>query len=194
MRPLFKWLFRLLLLLLLWVAGVAWYINDFAGRDETRKADAAVVLGAAAWDRKPSPVLEERLNHALDLYKTGQVRKLIFTGGFGDKAAMAESEVARDYAVAHGIPRKDILIETASHSTRGNVSEAARLMQEKKLQSCLLVSDPMHMRRAVRMFRDAGMPCFSSPTKTSAYVSWSAKAGFLAREVVFFTGYLVAGR
>ena len=72
MRPLFKWLFRLLLLLLLWVAGVAWYINDFAGRDETRKADAAVVLGAAAWDRKPSPVLEERLNHALDLYKTGQ--------------------------------------------------------------------------------------------------------------------------
>jgi uncharacterized SAM-binding protein YcdF (DUF218 family) len=153
-----------------------------------------VVLGAAAWDRKPSPVLEERLNHALDLYKTGEVRKLIFTGGFGDKAAMAESEVARDYAVAHGIPRKDILIETTSHSTRGNVSEAARLMQEKKLWSCLLVSDPMHMRRAVRMFRDAGVPCFSSPTKTSVYVSWPAKAGFLAREVVFFTGYLVAGR
>ena len=194
MRSFFKWSFRLLLLLLLWVAGVAWYISDFAGRDETRPADAAVVLGAAAWDRKPSPVLEERLNHALQLYKTGKVRKLIFTGGFGDKAAMAESEVARDYALAHGIPKKDILIETASHSTHGNVLEAARLMREKRLASCLLVSDPLHMRRAVRMFRDAGVPCFSSPTKTSAYVSWPAKAGFLTREVVFFTGYLVAER
>ena len=194
MRSFFKWSFRLLLLLLLWVAGVAWYISDFAGRDETRPADAAVVLGAAAWDRKPSPVLEERLNHALQLHKTGKVRKLIFTGGFGDKAAMAESEVARDYAIAHGIPKKDILIETVSHSTHGNVSEAARVMREKRLTSCLLVSDPLHMRRAIHMFRDAGVPVFSSPTKTSAYVSPAAKAGFLAREVVFFTCYLLAGR
>lgn len=194
MRPFFKWLFRLLVLFLLWFGGMAWYIHDFAGRDETRKADAAVVLGAAAWDRKPSPVLEERLNHALDLYKTGKVRKLVLTGGFGDKAPMAESEVARDYAIAHGIPKKDILIETASHSTRGNAHEAARVMRERQLDSCLLVSDPLHMRRAVRMFRDAGVPCFSSPTKTSAYVSLAAKAGFLAREVVYLTGYLVSGQ
>lgn len=194
MRPFFKWLCRLLVLLLLWVGAVAWYITDFAGRDETRPADVAVVLGAAAWDRKPSPVLEERLNHALLLYQSGKVRKLIFTGGFGEGAVMAESEVARDYAIAHGIPKKDILIETVSSSTRGNLVEAARLMRGKALTSCLLVSDPLHQRRAVRMFRDLGVPCFSSPTRTSAYISWSAKAGFLAREVVFFTGYLVAGR
>ncbi len=194
MRFFLKWLLRLLVLLLLWAGGMAWYISDFAGRDETRKADAAVVLGAAAWDRKPSPVLEKRLDHALELYKTGHVRKLIFTGGYGEKAPMAESQVARDYAVARGIPVRDILIETASHSTRGNITEAARLMREKRLASCLLVSDPMHMRRGVRMLRDAGVPCFSSPTRTSAYVSWAAKAGFLAREVVFFTGYLVAGQ
>jgi uncharacterized SAM-binding protein YcdF (DUF218 family) len=194
MRPFFKWLFRGLLLVLLWIAGVAWYIGDFAGRDETRPADAAVVLGAAAWHQKPSPVFEERLNHAIHLYQSGKVKKLIFTGGFGDKAAMAESEVGRDYAIAHGVPKNDILIETASHSTHGNVQEAARLMREKKLQSCLLVSDPLHMRRAVLMFRDAGVPCFSSPTQTSAFTSLPAKAAFLAREVVFFTGYLVAGQ
>ncbi len=194
MRPIFKWSSRLLLVMLLWLAGVAVYIQVYAGRDETRQADAAVVLGAAAWHQKPSPVLQERLNHALKLYHSGQVRKLIFTGGFGEKAVMAESEVARNYAIAHGIPIKDILIEKASHSTHGNVQEAARVMRENQLKSCLLVSDPLHMRRGVLMFRRAGLPCFSSPTKTSAFTSWTAKAGFLAREVIFFTGYLVAGR
>lgn len=194
MRALLKWSSRLLLLLLLWLGGVACYIGAYAGRDETRRADAAVVLGAAAWHQKPSPVLEARLNHALQLYQSGKVRKLIFTGGFGERAAMAESEVARNYAIARGIPKKDILIETASHSTHGNVQEAARLMREKQLGSCLLVSDPLHMGRGVRMMRDLGVPCFTSPTDTSAYVSLPAKAGFLAREVVFFTGYLLAGQ
>jgi uncharacterized SAM-binding protein YcdF (DUF218 family) len=194
MRTVFKWSSRLLLVLVLWLAGVAIYIQVYAGRDETRRADAAVVLGAAAWHQKPSPVLQERLNHALQLYHSGQVRKLIFTGGFGEKAAMAESEVARIYAIAHGIPRRDILIETASRSTHGNLQEAARVMREKRLGSCLLVSDPLHMRRGVRMMRDQGVPCFTSPTRTSAYVSLAAKAGFLAREVIFFTGYLLAGQ
>lgn len=194
MRPFFKWLLRLVVLLAFWAGGVACYIHDFAGRDETRRADVAVVLGAAAWHQKPSPVFGERLNHALQLYRSGKVGKLIFTGGFGGKAAMAESEVARDYALAQGVPLHDILIETVSRSTRENVTEATRLMRNAKFRSCLLVSDPLHMRRAVWMFRDTGMPCFSSPTRTSAYVSWAAKAGFLAREVLFFTGYLVAGR
>ena len=67
-------------------------------------------------------------------------------------------------------------------------------MRDGRLGSCLLVSDPLHMRRGVRMMRDLGVPCFSSPTTTSAYVSLPAKAGFLIREVVFLTGYLVAGR
>jgi uncharacterized SAM-binding protein YcdF (DUF218 family) len=194
MRPFFKWLLRLLLVLLLWVGGVAWYIADYASHDETRQADAAVVLGAAAWHQKPSPVLEERIRHALQLYQSGKVRKLIFTGGFGDHATMAESEVARDYAVAHGVPVQDILIETKSRSTRGNVVEANLLMQNAGLNSCLLVSDPLHMRRAVRMMRDVPVACFTSPTRTSAYVSWASRAGFLIREVVFFTGYLMAAQ
>jgi len=194
MRPVFKWLLRSLLLLLLWVGGMAWYIAAFSGRDETRHADVAVVLGAAAWHQKPSPVLEERLKHAIELHHAGTVKKLILTGGFGNKATMAESEVARDYALAHGVPQRDILIETVSRSTSENVREARLIMQAQHFDSCLLVSDPLHMRRAVRMMRDQKVPCFSSPTRTSAYVSWAAKGGFLLREVVFLTGYLLAGK
>jgi uncharacterized SAM-binding protein YcdF (DUF218 family) len=194
MRTFLKWLLRLLLVVLCWFIGLACYIWQYAGRDETRPADAAVVLGAAAWHQKPSPVLEERLNHAVVLYRSGKVRKLIFTGGFGERAVMAESQVARDYAMAHGVPKRDILIETVSRSTRGNVQEAARLMHEHRLGACLLVSDPLHMRRAVRMMRDLNVPCFTSPTATSAYVSLAARLGFLAREVVYFTGYLLAGK
>ena len=53
----------------------------YAGVDETRAADAAIVLGAAAYESGPSPVYTERLNHGIWLYQQGYVQKLILTGG-----------------------------------------------------------------------------------------------------------------
>ena len=193
LRPLYRWLLRFLLLLLLWAGSTAWYIGRYAWQDETRQADAAIVLGAAVWNQKPSPVLEERLRHGVELYKKGIVKKLIFTGGYGKGDLLAESEAARDYATAEGVPLQDILIETLSRSTQENMTQASQIMRDSQLGTCLIVSDPLHMRRAMRMMKDLGISCYTSPTGTSAYQSWLAKAVFLTREVVFFTGYLLAG-
>ena len=72
-------------------------IHPYGFRDDGRSADCAIVLGTAAWHNKPSPVFEERLNHAIKLYEDGRVKALVLTGGFGTNAPKSESQVAKTY-------------------------------------------------------------------------------------------------
>jgi uncharacterized SAM-binding protein YcdF (DUF218 family) len=178
---------------LLWLAILSWSIVRFGARDEATSHDAAIVLGAAAYGSKPSPVYRERIRHALSLYRSGKVRKLIFTGGFGPGAPMAESQVARTFALRAGVPASDILIETRSRTTRQNLFEAKRLMDSAGLRTAAIVSDPLHMKRALRMSSDLGITAVSSPTPTTRYRGWRSKTAFLARELYFYHHYLVVG-
>ena len=193
-RRILFWIGLLCLIVGGWLGWVTWDILHFSRQDQARKSDVAVVLGAAAWDRRPSPVLEERINHAIDLYKKGTVRKLLFTGGFGGSAAMAESEVARDYAVEHGVSADDILIEKKSHSTLENLQEARAVVVGEGLKTVILVSDPLQMRRASAMASDLGLEAVCSPTPTSRYRSKDLKLDFLLTEVYKYNVYLFAGK
>jgi len=189
-RSALKWL---LVALVFWCAGVGAIIIRRAAMDETRAADAAIIMGAAAYGERPSPVFEQRIAHGVALYKKGTVKKLILTGGFGDGATMAESEVARRYVIDQGVPERDLLLEKISRTTRGNLQQARELMKQHGLTEALLVSDPLHMERAARMMRDLGVTAWCSPTPTSRYESAPAKAGFLFREIYALTAYLIAG-
>ncbi len=176
----------LLLLLVLWLAGVAGWIVWVGERNEAQPADAIVVLGAAAYDAKPSPVLEERLNHALDLYRDGYAKTLIFTGGYGTGARFSESQVARRYALRHDVPEDAILIETRSRNTRDNLIEARRLMADHGLHSVIVVSDPLHMARAMRLCGQLGIRAYGSSTPSSRFRSFQTRWPFLVQEVYFF--------
>jgi uncharacterized SAM-binding protein YcdF (DUF218 family) len=177
----------------LWLAALSGSIVRFGVRDHATSHDAAIVLGAAVYGSRPSPVFRERIRHALGLYRAGTVRKLIFTGGFGPGAARAESEVARDLALRAGVPASDILIETRSRTTRQNLLEARLLMASAGLRTAAVVSDPLHMKRALRMSSDLGMAAVSSPTPTTRYRGWRSKAAFLIRELYFYHHYLITG-
>lgn len=181
------WTWRLLLLALLWLAGVAAYIIWVGQRDDAAQADAIIVLGAAAYDAKPSPVFEERIRHGIDLYKRGLAPTLIFTGGYGGTGArFSESQVARRYALRQGVPDKAILIESLSRNTHDNLRQARALMQQHKLHSVIIVSDPLHMARALRISRDLGIRSVGSPTPTSRFRSFATRWRFLLQEVYFF--------
>ena len=187
----FRWLRRLLWLVLLWLCGVALYIVHIGSHDEAAsdrvRADAIVVLGAAAYDARPSPVFEERIRHGIDLYKGERAQTLILTGGFGGNGArFSESQVARRYALRNGVPDRAILIETVSRNTIENLSQAAALMRARKLGRAIVVSDPLHMSRALRICNDIGIVCLGSPTPTSRYRSFDTRWRFLLNEVYFF--------
>lgn len=186
-RGLAGWMWRLLLLALAWLVGVAAYIVWVGQRDDAARADAIIVLGAAAYDAKPSPVFEERIRHGIDLYKRGMAPTLIFTGGYGGSGArFSESQVARRYALRQGVPEKAILIESLSRNTHENLRQASLLMQQHNLHSVIVVSDPLHMARALRISRGLGIRAVGSPTPTSRFRTFATRWRFLLQEVYFF--------
>jgi len=181
-----RWL-RLLQLGLVWLLGVAGWIVWVGARDQAQSADAIVVLGAAAYDAVPSPVFRERIEHGLALYRQAHAPRLIFTGGYGGQGArFAESQVARRYAIQHGIPEEAIWIETRSQSTCQNLLEARLIVQESGWDKVIVVSDPLHMARALRLSRRLGINALASPTPSSRFRSLGPWLNFLAREVWFF--------
>lgn len=188
---LWKIIFSFLAIFVVWLIFLAFDITLYANQTTSTPSDAAIVLGAGVINDQPSPVLRERINHALNLYRAGVVDYLIFTGGIGQGDRMTESEVARQYALEQGIPADRIFIETSSRITYENLLEAREIVLAQGFDRVLLVSDPLHMRRAMTMADDLGLNAASSPTPTSAYVSWQRKAKFLVREVFFYAGYLI---
>ena len=164
-------------------------IISFSEKDETRPADAAIVLGASVYDNSPSPVFCERINHAVDLYNDGYVETIIMTGGVGEGNIRSEADIAREYAEQQGIPAESIYIEEKSKITDENLMNAKKIMDGHNLDTALIVSDPLHMKRAMLYAHDHEMKAYSSPTPTSLYRSWKTKLPFLAREVFYYTGY-----
>lgn len=144
----------------------AYRIWDQAGRDDRSPADAIVVMGAAQYDGRPSPVFAARLDHAIDLYRAGLAPTLIVTGGKADGDRTTEAASARRYALARGVPADAILAEDGSRSTLESIRGVAQVMDGAGLHSALFVSDPPHMLRVLRMADDAGIAAHGSPTRT----------------------------
>ena len=175
----------------LFACYLAGSIYAYSDEREDVRADAAVVLGAAVWTREPSPVFRERINHAVALYRQGRVRKIIFTGARGSSDEPAESAAARAYAAALGVPASDMLVESRSHTTYQNLVHAKRVAEANGLRRVLVVSDPLHMKRAMSMARDLGLEAHPSPTKTTRYRTAGARLSQLLRETYYYAGYLV---
>jgi uncharacterized SAM-binding protein YcdF (DUF218 family) len=178
-------------ILVLYLLYTAYSIVSFAGKNEQVRSDAAIVLGAAVWGEEPSPVLAERMNHAIWLYNNGYVAKIITTGGIGDGDSISEAEAAKRYAVQKGIPEVDVILEVESRITEQNLEYAYAIARQNHLRTLTIVSDPLHMKRAVHMAKDLGMEAYSSPTQTSVYQSTRTKFPFLLREIFFMVGYQV---
>jgi uncharacterized SAM-binding protein YcdF (DUF218 family) len=150
------------------VAGYAtWRIWDQGGRDESRVADAIVVLGAAQYNGVPSPIFEARLAHAVDLYHGGIAPVLVVTGGKLPADRTTEAAAARAYALANGVPDGAILVEDQGRTTLESLRSVAEMLEERGLTSAVFVSDRTHMLRVLKIARAEGIEAFGSPTTTS---------------------------
>jgi uncharacterized SAM-binding protein YcdF (DUF218 family) len=179
--------------LVLWLACVSFVIWKFGQTGHAARSDCIIVLGAAAQGAQPSPVFGQRLRHGIDLYQRQLAPRLLFTGGYGDGKTHSEASVGSAYAQQHGVPTTSILLEENSRTTKQNLEEALKVMKTHGLQSAIIVSDPLHMKRAMMMSEDLGIQASSSPTPTSMYRSFGAQAKFLMREVYFMHHYVLTG-
>ena len=143
---------------------------------QTAPADAIAVFGAAEYNGRPSPVLNARLEHALDLYQSGLAPLLISLGG-GDGSPndpqFSEGAVGRDFFLAHGVPDRRIIAETASRDTEESVERLAAIARENHLRTILVVSDGTHMFRIQQMCKAYGLHVLLSPREPGKSVSQS---------------------
>lgn len=160
---------------------VAWTVSAAAvmiwgARDRARASDAIVVLGAAQYVGRPSPVLRARLDHALELWQRGLAPRLIFTGGMGVGDTTSEAAVSRNYALRHGVPDTAILMEDEGRTTRESLAAVSAIMHARQMRTAILVSDPFHMLRLRILSTQYGVDAYTSPTKTSPISANKAQA------------------
>ena len=160
-------------------AGAATFrIFQQGDRDEERPADAIVVLGAAQYDGRPSPVFEARLEHAMDLWHRGLAKAFVVTGGKLPGDRTTEAAVARAYAVAHGVPASAIFGEDRAHNTLDSLHVGRRASCGTGVsRSAVFVSDPTHMLRVLRIADDLGIDAYGSPTDDLAAPARPAAQG-----------------
>jgi len=171
MRSIVRLIRRIVILGMLTVFSV-WILSAvsvliWSSRDEARPAQAIVVLGAAQYAGKPSPVLRARLDHGLDLWERKLARFLILTGGTGFGDTTSEAAVGRTYAKKRGVPDTLILVENEGRTTIEAMKAVAGMLEVRGLNSALLVSDPFHMLRLRILARRFGFTPYTSPTRTS---------------------------
>jgi uncharacterized SAM-binding protein YcdF (DUF218 family) len=135
--------------------------------DQARPAGSIVVLGAAQYDGRPSPVLRARLDHGIDLWNRGMGKLLIVTGGRGEGDTTSEAEVGRAYARKRGIPDTSIIMENNGRTTRESMLGVSVILGGRGINSAILVSDPFHMLRLSILGKRFGIITYTSPTRTS---------------------------
>ena len=154
------------LVLLVWLASFA-AVLIWEQNDQARPASAIVVLGAAQYVGRPSPVLRARLDHAIDLWRRKLAPVIIVTGGTGRGDTTSEAAVSRRYAIRQGVPASAILMETNGRTTSQSMDAVEALMAQRHRRDVLLVSDPFHMLRLTILARRHGLIPYASPTPTS---------------------------
>ena len=174
-------------------AVVVWRAAHHDDASELDRADAIVVLGAAQYDGKPSPVFAGRLDHAALLYEQGRSERVLVLGAGQPGDRFTEAEAGTAYLVEQGVPAEIIVPVPEGHTTFESLEAAAPVMRDAGMNSAFLVSDPWHNARVERMARDLGIDGHASATWQSAATSQDTRFEGYVRETFAYLYYRVFG-
>ncbi|MGH7529080.1 MAG: YdcF family protein [Gemmatimonadales bacterium] len=156
----------LVLLFVTWAAVVV-LVAVHAARDQAQPADAIIVLGAAQYNGRPSPVFRARLDHAAALYQRGLAGVILVTGGVGSGDTLNEANVGRDYLMRRGLPPEALVALEAGDDTRAALNQVKTWFGARTSRRVLLVSDGFHMLRLRILATREGLVPFTSPATGS---------------------------
>ena len=176
-----------LLALAVWVVVLSVRIAEQGSRDEARPADVILVLGAAEYRGRPSPVLRARLDHALELYRRGLAPRIMTTGGAGGDPVFTEGGVGRSYLISQGVPVEAIILENEAESTVESTALAGEIIHRMGLHSVIVVTDGYHIYRVKKMLESQGIETYGSPRRDQ-HPEWLRDQWNYVRQAV---GYLL---
>jgi uncharacterized SAM-binding protein YcdF (DUF218 family) len=170
----FSWVRRSLLgaflIVLLVIGGTAVRVWGVGRVDDRTPADMIVVLGAAQYNGKPSPIFRARLLHAKELYDQGVAKVIVTAGGNRSGDTFTEASAGADFLVAQGVPRSSTLAVGEGSDTLGSLRAVAATVRARGWHTAVLVSDPWHSLRARTMADDVGLDSWASPTHSGPIV------------------------
>jgi len=180
----------LCLLPTIFLLGYMFYVADRIERqsaiDESQPADVILVMGAAEYRGRPSPVLQGRLNHALLLYLKHLAPYILTTGGAGGDPDFTEGEVGRAYLVTRGVPAEAVITEPEGSTTVQSLDAAVEIMRRMNLHSCIVVSDGYHIYRVKRVLQDKGIKVYGSPRPPAGSLTRGELRWLYLRQAVGF--------
>lgn len=169
-RRILRWAIRGSLLLgvlaVLYVSVTFVQVYRASRHDGARQADAIIVLGAAQYDGRPSPVLQDRLDHALELYEAGLATTVVLTGGRQEGDRFTEATAGYNYLRERGVPDEHLLKEVGGTSTFESLAASARFLRDRGLTSVVLVTSDYHAYRVEAIAEEVGLDASVSPTTT----------------------------
>lgn len=151
--------------------------------DRAAVSDAIVVLGAAQYDGEPSPVLQARLDHAIELREQGIADVIVVTGGNQPGDRTTEASASADYLLAHGVPDASIRREVSGTNSWQSLAAAARFLRDEGLLDVVLVSSPYHALRTEEIADEVGLRGRASPA-TRSPEGLASQLGNLGRETL----------
>ena len=137
------------------------------------QVDAIVVMGAAQYDGRPSPQLQARLDHVVELWNEGIAPTIIVTGGNQPGDRFTEAESSTNYLVKNGVPESVIIGEDSGRSSWESLQLVADLARDRGIGTIVLVSDPYHSLRIRLMAEELGFRAYTSSTSTSPVHGWN---------------------
>ena len=163
-------------------------VRGVASTDEAGPADAIVVLGAAQYNGRPSPVFQARLDHVLALFQAGHASVIVTTGSYGPDPNFSEAHVATEYLSERDVDPSQIVTEQGGGTTYDTVMAVVRSMKSNGWGTALVVSDGFHLYRVRRIFEENGLRALVSPAPGSLIeVSPTNRAWYSLREVLLIT-------
>ncbi|MCW3079235.1 YdcF family protein [Segetibacter sp.] len=171
--------------------------------------EAGIVLGGSSsfdkYGRGYFNMSSDRFIETCILYKTKKIKRIIISGGSNGPNQPKDADFQYKKMIEMGIPPNDIIVENASRSTFENATFTKTIIDSLRLQPpFVLITSAMHIPRAERVFKKAGLAVISYPCnyyvipgefyffdyfipKVGTILSWST----YLKEVVGVVGYSV---
>lgn len=185
-----RWFGRLMLAILVCTSiWVMWVLRPIPATQQA--ASTLIVLGAAQYNGRPSPMFKTRLDHALHLYRKQHIRQIIVTGGIGKGDIYSEGNIGRRYLIKHGVPAGMVSAERASYSTWENLQNSKSLLANPKTP-ITLVTDQIHAPRALAMAQKLGFNANISPSPLAVDNEYTRK--YQRREQLLLLAFAILGK
>ena len=190
-RRIISFVLLLIIVIPLYVAGGIWYS---ARNSSPVKSDVILVMGAAQFDGRPSEVLQSRLTESLKVYKAGFAPKIYTVGSGAPGDRTTEAAASRSWLIDNGIKRSNISSIAKGRDTLGSTQAYAEAMKKAKLTSVVIVTDPYHCFRSIKMAKDLGLIASCAPVETGPATVANSGYKYLARESGAYLAYITVGR